>query len=203
MDVYTAKNLNDALDQAIKDKNTTLEELTYNVIEEKKGILGIGNSITIEAYTMDDVKEFLFDYLGEFFTGINIDISVEISTIENGFKIVLDANNNAKLIGRNGRTLHAINTVVRGAVNSKYKRKFYILIDINNYKENRYRKVKAMAIRLAKNVRRTKVDATLDPLPNDERKIIHQTLSNFENVKTESEGEGRNRRLVIKYDDKE
>ena len=68
MDVYTAKNLNDALDQAIKDKNTTLEELTYNVIEEKKGILGIGNSITIEAYTMDDVKEFLFDYLGEFFT---------------------------------------------------------------------------------------------------------------------------------------
>ena len=36
MDVYTAKNLNDALDQAIKDKNTTLEELTYNVIEEKK-----------------------------------------------------------------------------------------------------------------------------------------------------------------------
>lgn len=60
-----------------------------------------------------------------------------------------------------------------------------------------------MAIRLAKNVRRTKVDATLDPLPNDERKIIHQTLSNFENVKTESEGEGRNRRLIIKYDDKE
>ena len=199
MDKYTAKNLNDAIEQALKEKNVTLDELTYTVTEEKKGILGLGNSVTIEAYTMNDVKEFLFDYLGDFFTGINNDIAVEIASIEQGFKVMLDAENNASLIGHNGRTLHAINTVVRGAVNSQYKRKFNILIDINNYKEDRYRKVKAMAIRIAKNVRRTKIDAVLDPLPNDERKVIHQALTNFDNIKTESEGEGRNRHLVIKY----
>ena len=199
MDKYTAKNLNDALDQALKAKNVTLNELTYSITEEKKGILGLGNSVTIEAYTMNDVKEFLFDYLGDFFTGINNDIAIEITSIEEGFKVMLDADNNASLIGHNGRTLHAINTVVRGAVNSQYKRKFNILIDINNYKEERYRKVKAMAIRIAKNVRRTKIDAVLDPLPNDERKVIHQALTNFDNIKTESEGEGRNRHLVIKY----
>ena len=199
MDKYTAKNLNDAIEQALKEKNVTLDELTYTVTEEKKGILGLGNSVTIEAYTMNDVKEFLFDYLGDFFTGINNDIAVEIASIEQGFKVMLDAENNASLIGHNGRTLHAINTVVRGAVNSQYKRKFNILIDINNYKEDRYRKVKAMAIRIAKNVRRTKIDAVLDPLPNDERKVIHQALKNFDNIKTESEGEGRNRHLVIKY----
>lgn len=199
MDKYTAKNLNDAIEQALKEKNVTLDELTYTVTEEKKGILGLGNSVTIEAYTMNDVKEFLFDYLGDFFIGINNDIAVEIASIEQGFKVMLDAENNASLIGHNGRTLHAINTVVRGAVNSQYKRKFNILIDINNYKEDRYRKVKAMAIRIAKNVRRTKIDAVLDPLPNDERKVIHQALTNFDNIKTESEGEGRNRHLVIKY----
>lgn len=199
MDKYTAKNLNDAIEQALKEKNVTLDELTYTVTEEKKGILGLGNSVTIKAYTMNDVKEFLFDYLGDFFTGINNDIAVEIASIEQGFKVMLDAENNASLIGHNGRTLHAINTVVRGAVNSQYKRKFNILIDINNYKEDRYRKVKAMAIRIAKNVRRTKIDAVLDPLPNDERKVIHQALTNFDNIKTESEGEGRNRHLVIKY----
>ena len=205
MDKYTAKNLNDAIEQALKEKNVTLDELTYTVTEEKKGILGLGNSVTIEAYTMNETfnsdanREKLFDYLGDFFTGINNDIAVEIASIEQGFKVMLDAENNASLIGHNGRTLHAINTVVRGAVNSQYKRKFNILIDINNYKEDRYRKVKAMAIRIAKNVRRTKIDAVLDPLPNDERKVIHQALTNFDNIKTESEGEGRNRHLVIKY----
>ncbi|NLC97004.1 MAG: KH domain-containing protein [Erysipelotrichaceae bacterium] len=199
MNKYTAKNLNDALNNASKDKNVTIEELIYEVTEEKRGILGLGNSVTIEAYTLEDVKEFLFDYLGDFFTGIDNEIEIEITPVENGYKIMLDADNNASLIGHNGRTLHAINTVVRGAVNSNFKRKFNILIDINNYKENRYRKVKAMAIRIAKNVKRTKIDATLDPMPNDERKIIHQTLTNFDNIKTESEGEGRNRYLKIMY----
>lgn len=202
MKIYTAKNLNDVLLQASEDKNCKIEDLTYTVVEEKKGLLGLGSSITIEAYTLNDVKEFLFDYLGDFFTGINYEIEVEITAIEDGYKIKLNSDNNAKLIGHNGRTLHSINTVVRSAVNNKFKRKFNILIDINNYKDERYKKVKAMAIRLAKNVKRTKVDVVLDPMPNDERKIIHQTLTNFENIKTESEGEGRNRHLKIMYFEK-
>ncbi len=199
MNKYTAKNLNEALEIAAKDKQVKIDELTYNVVEEKKGILGLGNSVSIEAYTIHDVKEFLFDYLGDFFTGIDNDIEVEILPIEEGYKVMLNAENNASLIGHNGRTLQAINTVVRGAVNGNFKKRFNILIDINNYKEERYRKVKAMAIKIAKNVRRTKIDAVLDPMPNDERKVVHQALTDFDSIKTESEGEGRNRHLVIKY----
>ena len=199
MNKYTDKNLNEALEIAAKDKQVKIDELTYNVVEEKKGILGLGNSVSIEAYTIHDVKEFLFDYLGDFFTGIDNDIEVEILPIEEGYKVMLNAENNASLIGHNGRTLQAINTVVRGAVNGNFKKRFNILIDINNYKEERYRKVKAMAIKIAKNVRRTKIDAVLDPMPNDERKVVHQALTDFDSIKTESEGEGRNRHLVIKY----
>ena len=72
-------------------------------------------------------------------------------------------------------------------------------MDVNGYKDDRYAKVKSMAIRIAKTVQRTKVSALLDPMPNDERKIIHQTLSQMKNIRTESEGEGRNRRLRILY----
>ncbi len=199
MKQYTAKNLNDVLALAAQDKNCSLEDLNYEIIEEKKGILGIGNSVTIKAYTLNDVKEFLFDYLGNFFTEIDYEIEVEITEIENGFKVKLNSDNNAKLIGHNGRTLHAINTVVKSAVNNHFKKKYTLLIDINNYKDERYKKVKSMAIRIAKNVKRTKIDAVLDPMPNDERKIIHQALTNFENIKTESEGEGKNRHLKIMY----
>ena len=201
LSTYTAKNLDDALREACIKKDCRIDELTYNVLEENKGFLGIGSSVKIEAYCLNDVKEFLFDYLGNFFTNANIECSVEIFQKDDSFTIMLDAENNAVLIGKNGKTLQAINTVVKSAVNSEFKRKFKILVDINNYKQERYSKLKSMAIRIAKNVSRTKVDASLDPMSNDERKVIHQALANFKHIKTESEGEGLNRPLVIKYVD--
>ena len=201
LSTYTAKNLDDALREACIKKDCRIDELTYNVLEENKGFLGIGSSVKIEAYCLNDVKEFLFDYLGNFFTNANIECSVEIFQKDDSFTIMLDAENNAVLIGKNGKTLQAINTVVKSAVNSEFKRKFKILVDINNYKQERYSKLKSMAIRIAKNVSRTKVDASLDPKSNDERKVIHQALANFKHIKTESEGEGLNRHLVIKYVD--
>ena len=197
LSTYTAKNLDDALREACIKKDCRIDELTYNVLEENKGFLGIGSSVKIEAYCLNDVKEFLFDYLGNFFTNANIECSVEIFQKDDSFTIMLDAENNAVLIGKNGKTLQAINTVVK----SEFKRKFKILVDINNYKQERYSKLKSMAIRIAKNVSRTKVDASLDPMSNDERKVIHQALANFKHIKTESEGEGLNRHLVIKYVD--
>ena len=201
LSTYTAKNLDDALREACIKKDCRIDELTYNVLEENKGFLGIGSSVKIEAYCLNDVKEFLFDYLGNFFTNANIECSVEIFQKDDSFTIMLDAENNAVLIGKNGKTLQAINTVVKSDVNSEFKRKFKILVDINNYKQERYSKLKSMAIRIAKNVSRTKVDASLDPMSNDERKVIHQALANFKHIKTESEGEGLNRHLVIKYVD--
>ena len=201
LSTYTAKNLDDALREACIKKDCRIDELTYNVLEENKGFLGIGSSVKIEAYCLNDVIEFLFDYLGNFFTNANIECSVEIFQKDDSFTIMLDAENNAVLIGKNGKTLQAINTVVKSAVNSEFKRKFKILVDINNYKQERYSKLKSMAIRIAKNVSRTKVDASLDPMSNDERKVIHQALANFKHIKTESEGEGLNRHLVIKYVD--
>ena len=56
-----------------------------------------------------------------------------------------------------------------------------------------------MAIRVAKDVRRTKIDATLDPMPADERKAIHNALANMEDITTQSTGEGATRRLQILY----
>ena len=58
---------------------------------------------------------------------------------------------------------------------------------------------RSIAQRVARSVKKSRIDAALDPMPNDERKVIHQYLSDFPNIKTESEGEGRNRHLVIKY----
>jgi spoIIIJ-associated protein len=200
MKKYTAKNLEELLDKVAKEKGVRVDELTYYVLEEKQGFLGFGAQVTAEVYCLNDVSEFLKTYLETFFKNIEQSIEVITERQNETFKVMINAENNAILIGRGGQTLQAINTVVRGAVNSYFKRRFQVLVDINNYKNDRYDKVKAMATRIARTVQRTKISAVLDPMPNDERKVIHQMLTEMKNIRTESEGDGSHRRLRILFD---
>jgi spoIIIJ-associated protein len=199
MKKYSGKNLDDILQTAAKEKHVEISELTYYIIEEKQGFLGFGTEVTAEIYAKNDVLEFLKHYVETFLHYYDNEASANVSMDNELIKVSIDASNNAILIGKNGQTLQAINTVVKGAVNSYFKHRFQCVVDINNYKQDRYEKVRSMANRIAKNVQRTKIAAVLDPMPNDERKIVHQTLSKMRNIKTESEGEGRNRRLRIYY----
>ncbi len=199
MNYYTEKNIDDALASAAAEKGCELSDLKYFVKEEKKGLLGIGASVTIGAYTMEDVKEFLFDYLGNFFVGIDQDIEVSIEDKVDSFVVRLNAENNAILIGKMGKTLAAFNTVVRSALNSEFKTRIDVLIDVNNYKGERYSKLIHLAKRTAKQVQRSRVDAELDPMSNDERKVIHKALGNWHNIRTDSEGEGSERHICIRY----
>lgn len=200
MKKYTAKNLEELLDKVAKEKGVRVDELTYYVLEEKQGFLGFGAQVTAEVYCLNDVSEFLKTYLETFFKNIQQSIEVSAERQHEAFRVMINAENNAILIGRGGQTLQAINTVVRGAVNSYFKRRFQVLVDINNYKNDRYDKVKAMATRIARTVQRTKISAVLDPMPNDERKVIHQMLTEMKNIRTESEGDGSHRRLRILFD---
>ena len=196
---YQAKTLEEIIEQAAEDYGCDTFSLMYNVLEEKDGILGIGKSITAEVFTMDDVKEFLFEYMGDFFTGIDLDLECAIEEKDNAFIVNLNADNNAVLIGKMGKTLSAFNTVIKAAVNAKFKKRIDILIDVNHYKSDRYYKLRGMAKRIGKQVQRDHVKVALDPMPNDERKVIHKALNEWHNIKTESEGEGSNRHVCISY----
>ena len=199
MKEYQAKTLEEILEKAAEEYGCDTSSLMYNVLEEKEGLLGIGKSITAEVFTMDDVKEFLFDYMGDFFTGIDLDLECAIEEKDNSFIVNLNADNNAVLIGKMGKTLSAFNTVIKAAVNAKFKKRIDILIDVNHYKSDGYYKLRGMAKRIGKQVQRDHVKVSLDPMPNDERKVIHKALNEWHNIKTESEGEGSNRHVCISY----
>ena len=204
MKQYTAKTLDDVLKNIVAEQGVELADITYTVIDEQKHLFGIGNSVTVEAYTPKDIKEFIFDYLGSYFTELNQTVAIEIiiektESGDNLFRVILDAENNAIIIGKNGQTLRAISLVLKAAVNATYRKRINVTVDINHYKEDRYRKIKRMAMMEAKKVAKTKIDVELDPMPNDERKVIQQYLQNMKNVSTVSIGEGNKRHLVIKY----
>ena len=197
---YSGKTEEAVISQIIEEKECSEEDIFLTLKEEKKGVLGLGSTLTYEAYTIEDVKEFIFNYLGNFFMESDIEVTIEIKTNqEKEFLVNIEAEKTAQIIGKNGNTINAINKVVRTACNRTFKNRFEILVDTGNYKEERYRKVTKLAINLAKKVTRTKVDVELDRLSSDERKTIHKKLENFNNIETVSIGEGSDRKLVIKY----
>ena len=205
MKQYTGRTLDEVLNSIANEQGCRIDDITYNILEEEKGgIFGLHKSVTIEAFTSKDVKEFIFDYLGAYFTELNQGVSIEIIVDKENeedslYRVILDAENNAIIIGKNGQTLRAISTVLKAAVNATFKKRINVIVDVNHYKEDRYKKVKAIARREAINVAKTHVDCELDPMPNDERKVIHQYLQDFKNVSTVSIGEGNKRHLCIKY----
>lgn len=211
MKQYTGKTVEEVLTSIATEQGCKEEDITYNVLEEEKGgLFGLGKSVTIEAFTSKDVKEFIFDYLGNYFTELNQGVSIEIIIEKNKerdneliYRVVLDAENNAIIIGKNGQTLRAISTVLKAATNSTFKKRINVIVDVNHYKEDRYKKVKAIARREAVNVVKSHIDCELDPMPADERKVIHQYLQDFRGVSTISIGEGAKRHLVIKYSPEE
>lgn len=199
MKTYTGKNLDDALKQASTDKNVSIQEVVYNITEEVSGFLGLGSKVTIQAYCKNDIKNFMQEYLSKYFEGIQMHTEIEVIEDNDFYHVNLNAENNAILIGKNGQTLQSMNTVLKSAASSEFKRRIGVLIDINGYKEEKYQKVCSLALRVAKSVQRSKTTATLDPMPSDERKAIHNYLTNMKNIGTVSEGEGNQRRLKIVY----
>jgi len=202
MEKYTGKSLNEILETVSVKKGVSTEELYHYVLDEKQGFFGLGTQVTAEVFCLNDVAMFIQEYLMKFFKNLDQLVECNVERSADSFKVMLNAENNAIIIGKNGQTLQAINTVIRGATNSKFKRRFRILVDINNYKGDRYDRLKTTVYRVAKTVQTTKVDAVLDPMPNDERRVVHQYLNEMKNIRTQSEGEGRDRRLRIIYEER-
>ena len=201
MKTYSGKTIEEVLEIAAKEKGVSKEELHYYVTEEKKGLLfNLGSQITAEVYADKDVEAFIYDYLNRFFKNLDLDVDIAVSLENDCYRVLLNAENNAIIIGKSGQTLEALNTVLKSATNSEFKKRYHILVDINNYKTDRYDKIKGIAYRVANSVQRSHISASLDPMPADERRIVHNFLSDMKNIRTESEGEGKGRRVKIIYD---
>lgn len=196
---YTAKTVDDAVSAACQDLGVTIDELNYEVISETKSFFS--KKAVIECFTIAMVQEYIENYIRRFISGMEFEIET-VSYLQDGrIYCNINTSNNSILIGKNGVILRAINFIVKNAVNNTYKRRIEVSVDINGYKEDRYKKVASMAKRFGKQVLRTKAQIKLDPMPADERKVMHQELSKFDHVKTQSHGEGKNRHMVISYVD--
>lgn len=201
MNLYSGKTLAEALANYQKEYDVNEDEIVYEVVESKAGFLGIGSKVEIRAYSYKNVIEEIKNYLNNYLQYLDLNYEIDVLYENNNYKVTIDSNNNAVLIGKNGKTLLSLNTVLKYALNNKFKRYIPVLIDIGGYKDNKYDRICRLALRTAKEVRRTKINASLDPMPNDERKAIHQFLTDMKYIRTVSDGVAHQRHITIVYDE--
>ena len=101
------------------------------------------------------------------------------------------------LIGRRGQTLSCLQYIVRLIVAHQMKARVPITIDVEGYKQRRYEGLRALAWRMAEQVKVRGVPFTLEPMLAYERRIIHLALADYSDITTQSVGEGEARRVVI------
>jgi len=101
------------------------------------------------------------------------------------------------LIGRNAETLDALQTVARLIVGREMRSWVHVVVDVQDYKAKRAEKLRHRAHRLADQTVDTDRTVVLEPMPPNERRVIHVTLYEDSRVTTESIGEGSRRRVTI------
>lgn len=199
MNEYVGKNLEDALKKASEDLEIEIENLVYSIQEEKKGLFS--KKTTIAVYMMEDIVHFAEEYILNITDTLDIEATASTDLVDGIMRITIDSTNNPILIGKNGKTLQALGDLTKAALSNKFHRHFRVLLDVNGYKDKKYRKLAFKAKMVAKEVQKTKINATLDPMPADERRVVHNTLTHMRNIKTESKGVGSHRQVQIIYVD--
>jgi spoIIIJ-associated protein len=101
------------------------------------------------------------------------------------------------LIGRRGDTLKALQFLVKYLVSQKLDTNVNLLVDVEGYQDRRYQSLINMARRVAQRVAEFESPITLEPMPPNERRIVHMALADHPRVTTESTGSGTSRQVVV------
>ena len=188
-----------------KTKEEAIENLKINtdeiiiLNEEEKSALFKGKKVTLEVIKKEDIKNYIREVIDSIKKYSNLEINVEIKEEDNCYNVNLISDNNALLIGKEGKNLEAYQTYLRNLIKEKTNNMCKLNLDISDYKKKKINTLEREIKKIAKEVKNTKIDVKLDPMNSYERMIIHNLIDKYENLYTESIGEEPNRYVVIKY----
>lgn len=197
-EVFEGKTKEEAKEVALNTLNVKENEVFIKE-EEKKGKLFKGTTYICKIIKISEVANFLKEQLAELIKNMGIECQYETNIRDEQINIKMYSDKNNILIGKNGQTLMAIQTILRQMVYNRLDLYPYILLDVENYKEKKISILERNAKKIAREVLKTKVDVSLDNMNSYERRIIHNALSKYKNLSTTSEGEEPNRHIVIRY----
>lgn len=146
---------------------------------------------------INDAADDTADYISRVVHEMNIPNETEVSIKDTTLTIEFHADLAAKIIGKRGQTLNALQELAQNYFNTIYKSYGTVILDVENYREKRRETLESLAINMSKKAMRTNEPVKMEPMPSFERKTMHHVLSRIKNVETYSEGREPNRYLVI------
>jgi spoIIIJ-associated protein len=204
----SGKTVDEAIQTALEQLGVTEDKVEVTVLKKgRSGVLGMGveeAKIKVRLKLEADEKTNAVDVAKEVLETLIklMAITAEVSaaqgnTDEVPITLNIEGEDLGVLIGRRGQTLASLQYVVRLIVAEKLKVWVPINVDIAGYKQRRYESLRNLALRLAEQVKRNRRLIMLEPMPADERRIIHLTLTDHPDVTTQSMGEGEMRKVAI------
>ena len=212
---YTGKTVEEAIENGLKELGLTREQADVRVLEEgKKKLFGavkarVEIAPLCEENTVCKADDNASDgertvtFLEGLFNLLNVTACTELVAENEKIEINVTAANSTFVIGKHGATLDAIQTLAGAVANTgreDYKR---VVVDCENYRENREATLNKLSENLAQKAIRLGKKIKLEPMNPYERRIIHAALSEREGVSTQSEGKEPNRYIVIVPDNLE
>lgn len=196
----TGQNVDEAVESALAQLNTTKDRTEISIIDEgKKGIFGIFGSrpaivkVTVKADPIEEAKNFLVSVSEQMGVSVKVDITKEGKNVSfnlSGEKIAL-------LIGKRGQTLNSLQYLTQLVINRFHEQYLNVTVDAEDYRKRRNDTLIQLAGRLAIKAVKTGQNVALEPMPSYERKVIHTALVDNKKVKTFSDGSEPHRHIVI------
>lgn len=205
---FTGKTVEEAIELGLAELGLTKETADIRVLEEGKRRLFGTVKARVEIAAKEPVEEQAVsvektdgertvEFLEGLFKLLNITACTELVAEGEKVEINVTAAKSTTVIGKHGAMLDAIQTLAGAVANTgrdEYKR---VVVDCENYRENREATLNKLAENLASKAKRLQRKIQLEAMNPYERRIIHSALANAEGVKTISEGKEPNRYIVI------
>ena len=194
--LYSGKTLEEAKEIALKDLNLSEEEVFFIEKEEKKSLFS--KKIEIEVIKKEEIIKKIKELIIKIIYDMGIEGNIEYKERDEISYFNILAKDSSILIGKNGRTIDALQIIISQAINNELGGYFKIQIDVADYKKKKQIRLEKLAKYTAKDVARSKCEVKLEPMNSYERRIIHNVLTDSKDVYTESVGEEPNRYIIIK-----
>lgn len=193
---YSGKTKTEAINNAKIGLQELEQDLYIKEIEVKNGLFN--KKVEIEVIRKRDVVDYIKEYLKSLIKNMGINCNLEVKKRDDILNITVLSDNNAILIGKNGKTLNSISMILKQHLYNEIGEYYPFSLDIGEYKLEHERRLESVAKKTAREVAKIKIEAKLEPMNSYERRIIHTVLADNSKVITESEGEEPNRCVVIK-----
>ena len=194
---YEAKKVDDIKSKILEELKEEEENL---IISEKELTSGLfkNKKKQINVILVSELITYIKDYIQKIATLMNIEINTEVKKRDTNLHFIMHSNQNNILIGKNGRTIDALQLLIKQSLYNLTDIYINFTLDVGSYKQNQIEKLKLLAKNVSQTVIRTKTPAKLEYMNSYERRIIHSFLNEDKKVYTESHGEEPNRYIVIK-----